>query len=238
MQGEGIIEELVLLDGKPAARILCAPSLIPAPGRYLLAHANGSDSRPALYPSVLAASIFSTKSFPDTSASAGGFLCAPPIPESWTPGTRLNLRGPLGHGFDLPVAARRVTLIAFDDLPRRLLALLDSILRQDASVALICGNPPDDLPPEVEVQPMSALADICNWADYIAMDAARGSLPELKKMFGMGSPLGVRGEAQILIRTPMPCGGLAECGVCAVEGRKDPQLACEDGPVFDLNELT
>ncbi len=95
MQGEGIIKELVLLDGKPCARIQCDPSLIPAPGQYLLAYADGSDS-------PLAASVFSAKSFAD------GFLTAPPIPSSWNLGMRLHLRGPLGHGFILPEDARRV----------------------------------------------------------------------------------------------------------------------------------
>jgi hypothetical protein len=67
MQAEGIIKELVLLDGKPSARIQCEPSLIPASGQYLLAFAEASDS-------PLAVSVFSAKSFAD------GFLAAPPIP--------------------------------------------------------------------------------------------------------------------------------------------------------------
>lgn len=224
MRATAKIVELVLLDGQSAARIRCAPSIIPAPGRYLLTHADGSDS-------PLAASIFSAKSLSD------GFLCAPPIPDSWTPGTRLNLRGPLGHGFELPATARRVALIAFDDAPRRLLVLLDSISKQDASVTLICANPPDDLPLDIEVQPMSALRDVCNWADYIAFDAARESLPELRERFQSGKLLKVPADAQILIRAPMPCGGLAECGVCTVEVRNGHKLICDDGPVFDLKEL-
>ena len=122
---------------------------------------------------------------------------------------RLHLRGPLGHGFILPKDVRRVALIAFDtqqasasDSPARLLALLDAALKQEASIVLVCQTPPDDLPLQIEVQPMSALLDICNWADYIAMDAARESLPELKKKLGRSNPFIVKNEAQILIRTP------------------------------------
>ena len=89
MQAEGIIKELVLLDGKPSARIQCDPSLIPAPGQYLLAHADASES-------PLAAPIFLAKSFVD------GFLAAPPTPTSWNIGMRLHLRGPLGHGYYSP----------------------------------------------------------------------------------------------------------------------------------------
>jgi dihydroorotate dehydrogenase electron transfer subunit len=221
MQAEGIIRELILLDGKPSARIQCDPSLIPAPGQYLLAYADGSDS-------PLADSVFSAKSFAD------GFLAAPP---SWAIGVHLHLRGPLGHGFILPNSARRVALIAFYESPIRLLALLDSVLTQEASIVLVCQTPPDDLPLQIEVQPMSALLDICDWADAIAIDAARESMPELKKMLGAGSPLKTRKDAQVLIRTPMPCGAIAKCGVCAIESHRGHLLACKDGPVFDLKDF-
>ena len=79
--------------------------------------------------------------------------------------------------------------------------------------------------------------DVCDWADYIAVDTVRESLPELRKMLGAGSPLKVRNEAQVLIRVSMPCGALAECGVCAIETRRGQLLACKDGPVFDLKDL-
>ena len=149
----------------------------------------------------------------------------------------LHLRGPLGHGFILPNNARRVALIAFNESPIRLLALLDSVLKKEASIVLVCQTPPDDLPLQIEVQPISALLDIRNWADYTAIDASRESLPELKKMVGTGNPLKVRKDAQILIRTPMPCGALSECGVCTVESHRGQLLTCKDGPVFDLNDL-
>ena len=224
MQAEGTIVELILLDGLPAARILCPPKMIPAPGQYLLAYADGSDA-------PLAASIFAAKIFSD------GFLVAPSVPSSWMPGTRLRLRGPLGHGFTLPISARRVALIAFDNSSARLLPLLDLALKQGSSVVLVCETPPDDLPLQVEVQPLRALSDVRSWADYVAIDAARESLPGLREKIGMMSPLAARNEAQILIRTQMPCGALAQCGVCAVEVRHGHLLVCDDGPVFDLKDL-
>jgi len=60
----------------------------------------------------------------------------------------------------------------------------------------------------------------------------------LKQILGKISPLKIPGQAQILVRTPMPCGALAQCGVCSVELRGGAQLACENGPVFDLKSLT
>ncbi|MGA7195381.1 MAG: hypothetical protein WBW94_17315 [Anaerolineales bacterium] len=224
MQAEGIIKELVLLDGKPSVRIQCDVSLIPAPGQYLLADADGSDS-------PLAVSIFLAKIFAD------GFLAAPPIPTSWNPGTHLHLRGPLGHGFILPNIAHRVALIAFDNPPSRLIPLLDVALKQQASIVLVCQTPPEDLPLPVEVQPFDELMNVLPWADYIAIDSSRELLPELEQMIGRSNPLAVKNEAQILIRTPMPCGALAECGVCAIEGHHGQLLACKDGPVFNLKDL-
>jgi hypothetical protein len=42
---------------------------------------------------------------------------------------------------------------------------------------------------------------------------------------------------QILIHTSMPCGGIAECGVCALRTEDDWKLICKEGPVFDLREI-
>ena len=231
MQAEGKVVELVLVDGLPAARISCPPRLIPPPGTYLLAHKPGSDL--PLATAVFAAGVF-TKA---NSAKADSFLIAPPTPESWTPGTHLYLRGPLGHGFSMPDSARRVALIAYDSSPRRLLAMLDAAFEQEAAVTLVCENSLEDLPLQVEVQPLGALSDVCSWADYLAVDAARESIPALKQMLGNINPIKIPGVAQILVRTPMPCGALAECGVCSVELRGGIQFACEDGPVFDLKSL-
>jgi hypothetical protein len=226
MQAEGKISELLLLDGSPAARILCPEKSIPRPGQYLLAHAAGTDS-------PLAVPVFATRSEPD------GFLAAPSAPADWVPGMRLHLRGPLGHGFDLPASARRCGLIALEAgaSARRLLALLDVAFRHGAAVTLVCDAPPDDLPLQVEVQPRHAVSEVCGWADYVAIDVGRDSLHGLRASLGLSNPAWLKAQAQVLVRAPMPCGGLAGCGVCAVEGRRGTQLACEGGPVFDLGEL-
>jgi len=232
MQADGKVVELVLMDGLSAARISCPPRLIPPPGGYLLAHNPSSDS-------PLASTIFRAGFFGDShTMGEDSFLIAPPTPESWTLGTRLYLRGPLGHGFAMPATARRIALAAYDSSPRRLLALLDAAFKQEAEVTLVCENQPDDLPLQVEVQPLRALTEVCSWADYLAVDAARESIPSLKQILGKISPLKIPGQAQILVRTPMPCGALAQCGVCSVELRGGAQLACENGPVFDLKSLT
>ena len=94
------------------------------------------------------------------------------------------------------------------------------------------------------MQPLEALADVLSLADYIALDAAREHLYQLGERLGWfnqdnaeGSRWAVLREAQVLVRAPMPCGGLAECGVCSVRLKTGWRLVCKDGPVLDWREL-
>jgi dihydroorotate dehydrogenase electron transfer subunit len=110
-------------------------------------------------------------------------------------------------------------------------------LRQDAAIVLVSDFESDRLPDEVEVQPLSALADVMSWADYMALDVARENLYQLGERIGWSNQAQALREAQILVRTPLPCGGLAECGVCAVHLKSGWKLACKDGPVLNWREL-
>lgn len=222
--GKGQVVELILENGFRHARISCAGELIPSPGQYLLA---GTASPLAPLP----VSLLSTES------TLKGFTACAPIPENWTPGTEIILRGPLGHGFILPLSARKVAFVAFDDSPARLRELIRRALHQEAAVVLVCDNSEIQLPNEVEVQPLSALGDVAAWADYIAIDVVREKLFELKEMMRGQNQTSNKSETQVLIRTPLPCGGIAECGVCAVTLKSGWKMACKDGPVFDWGEF-
>ena len=220
----GIILERFLEERRAAGRIACPPDLIPAPGQYLLAHDPASDDSLAvpLFPSGLA---------PD------GFLVAPPLPRHWNPGLTLALRGPLGRGFHLPASSRRVALAALDGSPASLLALLAPALAQEASVVLVCDSPPDELSSDVEIQPLASLTDIIGWADYLAVSVGGANWPEWKLMLARAKQAAGPREAQGLILAPMPCGGLADCGACALSVASESKWICKDGPVFDLFDL-
>ena len=221
--GNGQVLELILEDGCRHVRVSCPPNLTPSPGQYLLAN-DGSDS-------VLPVPLFYTDSAPE------GFIAIAPVMVDWTPGLVLHLRGPLGRGFSLPLAARRVALVAFDDSPARLKGLIRPALQQGAAVVLIGNSAPENLPDDVEVQPLSVLNEILEWSDYAAFDIAREHLHQFKQEVGQRNQQAFGMRAQILIRTPVPCGGIAECGVCAVTLKSEWQLACKDGPVFDWVDL-
>jgi dihydroorotate dehydrogenase electron transfer subunit len=221
--GKGQIVETILEDGQRLVRIVCPANLIPTAGQYLLA-GDASDS-------PLPVHLFYTDSAPE------GFLAAPPIPETWMPGSRLSLRGPLGRGFVIPISARKIVLTAFDDAPLRLRGLIRPALKQGAAVVVVSDFAVGNLSDAVEVQPLSAMAEVLAWADYAAFDTARENLPKLREKLGAKNQLSAEMEAQILIRTFMPCGGAAECGVCAVSLKSGWQMACKDGPIFDLREF-
>ncbi len=229
--GIGQVIETILEDGQRLARIACPANLVPSAGQYLLA-SDASDS-------PLSVPLFYTDSAPEGSALAHGhhFLAAPPIPKSWMPGLQVSLRGPLGRGFTLPLSARRIALVAFDDAPARLRGLIRPALKQSAAVVLVTDFHADNLSDEVEAQPLSALRDVMAWADYAAFDVARVNLFGLRERLEVLKQAQVSYEAQVLIRTGMPCGGIAECGVCAIGLKSGWQMACKDGPVFDLREI-
>ena len=220
---KGHVVELLLEDGGPALRISCPPVLVPSPGQYVLAGDGSTLSLPV--------SLFYTESAPQ------GFIAVTPAETPWRPGTRLSLKGPLGRGFSLRSSFRKVGLIAFDGSPARLKGLIAPALRQEAAIVVVCASSPDSLPDEVEVQPLSALTEILEWADFLAVDVQRENLQLLRERMGRLKQLTVGHQTQVLVHTPVPCGGIADCGICAVTVKSGWAMACKDGPVFDWKDL-
>jgi len=221
--GEALVRE-VYLSGVAAARLDCPPGLVPGPGQFVLACLPGEADAP------LGVALFAS------GFTAGGFLVCADWPSGWGPGARLLLRGPLGRGFTLPEAARRVTLAAPWSAPGRVLALAESALAQGAAVTLVCASAPPDLSALIEVQPPAGLPEAAAWCDYLALDLPRARLERLGRALGLvqnaAAPAG-----QVLVGTDLSCGGLAECGLCAVITRRGARLACLEGPVFALDDL-
>ncbi len=222
--GKGQVCETYLEVGGPAARVLCPAELIPRAGEYLLAiHPESDESLPV--------PIFPAGAAPD------GFYASPPLPVQWMPGTSISLRGPLGHGYCLPSSARRVVLVALGETPARLLGLMKTVLAREGAVVLVSEVIPPDLPPAVEIQSLRAFPELARWADFMALDLLRSQLHDLPARLNLIGSSPVPCEAQALIITAMPCGALAECGVCAVPVRRGYLLACKDGPVFPLSKI-
>lgn len=220
--GKGQVIELALRNGFRQARVACSPALIPAPGQYLLS-GTASDS-------PLSDPVYYFDSAPD------GFLAAS-VPDRWTPGLELFLRGPLGRGFLMPASAQKIALLPFTDRAFRLHSLILPALNHGASVVMVNSTHHEHLPDAVEVQPFSALDEILSWADWVAVEAARDELPGLREMLGKQKQSPALRNAEILVRTPVPCGGIAECGVCALAMKSGWKMACREGPVFRWGEV-
>lgn len=198
--------------------------LLLLPGQYLLAHAPllAEPIPIALFPSGI---------------DEQTICLAPSLPPSWLPGITLKIRGPLGKGFSLPPLAHRVALAGLDRHPLRLLPLLTEVMRTGREAVLVSSAVPEGLPPQVEVLGLGQLAEAAAWADFLALDVPVQALAELPGALGLRPHQPLPASAQVLVVTPMPCGGLANCMVCAVRTRRGWKLACQDGPVFPLADL-
>lgn len=219
-------------QGRQAAWVDCPASAVPAAGQVVMASAPADEAAEAS--NVLATPLYLG------GVAEHGFLALPleaRLPLEWLPGVALQLRGPLGRGFRLPGNLRRLALAALGETAGRLLPLAQRGLALGADVALFAGQIPAVLPASVEFQPLNALPEALAWADFLALDLPREQLPGLRIELRLEHARRLPCAAQALVSTAMPCAGLAACGACALPAPRGWKLACEDGPVFDLDEL-
>ena len=220
-------------DGSRSARIDCDPRLIPKPGGYLLAN-NPNEPEAVLghvlFPVGLPAFIEDDDALPPINLA--------PIPRTWHPGTSLQLRGPLGRAFDLPPAVHNLGLIVLGESAGRLLPLIPLMLEKNTDIAIFCDVPLPQLPPAIEIHAINSVPEVISWADFLAIDIPLDNIPNLRSILQLDPLDYLPCPTQILVSTPMPCAGIAECGVCALSWpKKGYALACKDGPVFNLNHL-
>lgn len=212
--------------GLRSAWIECPADIVPQPGQFLLAWDIANEGAP------LATSVYLRE------IRAPGFLTAPPVPSSWEPGSTLRLQGPSGHGFALPGWSRRLALIALDDNGAHLLPLIAPALAQNAAVAFFSDGSIPTMPLEVELHPLADLKEGLSWADFLCLATRLERLAMLRQLPAFHSgPAALSCPAQVFILTPILCGGVGECGACAVPVQGGWKNACQDGPVFNLREL-
>jgi NAD(P)H-flavin reductase len=235
--GKGKITEIIAGFGRTISlRIDSSPDLIPDPGAYLLAHREGESHSP------LAVPLF-RGGIPDSEEKHPVLQSVNRLPSTWGPGTVLTLRGPLGHGFAPPAEIDHLALATLGTGLERLLPLARPALDSGADVTIFTPEPlPADfltfLPPAIEAHPLSALPESFAWADFLALELSARALADLRSILGLPPHIKIPCLTQVLITTPMPCGAMADCGACAVPAHRSYKLACKEGPVFDLNQLS
>ncbi|MCW5874276.1 MAG: hypothetical protein KIS88_06480 [Anaerolineales bacterium] len=211
-----------------AARLQLPAAALPRPGQYLQVH-DSTDNETAI-----ATQLFAAGWQPSTvDGDAAELAVAGPLPARWQPGHALRARGPLGRGFSLPPHTRRLALAAWGHNAARLLPLAEAA----PEVAVFCDESLGELPSHIEVQPLAALPAALAWADFVALDLPPTHVEELPSLLGFKERVPKTLNGQALITPPMPCGGLAQCGVCSFASQRKTFLACTSGPVFSLAEL-
>lgn len=218
----GKVSELFEMGESAAVLVDLNHSVLPLPGQYFKATANHANT------------VLPVTAFP---LDAGGNRLAllPESAQAWYLGEELNLRGPLGNGFHLPVAAERIGLVSYGHSNVAcLLPLANVLLAAGKEVALVTDAPVQGLPLAVEILPGDQAEEVAAWADALAIWAGPQDIPALLHNFGKESS---RKTVEVFIQSNMPCAGLAACGVCAVLTKKGWKHACKDGPVFALHEL-
>ena len=226
----GRIEEIrrYTADHRQAV-IAVQDGLLPKPGQYLQVH-RLVDPEAATAHTVFPGGV-------EADQRPNRFTTAPPIPASWQPGDQLLLRGPLGRGFQLPPQTSRLALASLGSETASLLPLAAEVLSRGGEVALFTDQETPHLPPQLEISPLDELEQGLLWANFLAVSGSPDQVAALKATTYPKQMMPCPAQALVLI--PMPCGGMAACGVCALPDRKGKTLlACEDGPVFDWEQLS
>jgi len=223
---KGRVSEIRLETGRHMeVRIACPAGAIPSAGQYLLA--SDLDN----LDNVLGIPLFAVEKYQH------GFWATPQYPVAWTPGTTLDLVGPLGHGFDLPHNLQRLGLVALGETVSRLMPMVHLTAQAQGGMTLFTDLALPLLPTALEIYPLASLKEALDWPDFMALDVPLTRMVELRDVLGLSYGTGLPYPAQVLVTTPIPCAGMAQCGACAVPSRRGWKLVCEDGPVFELNSL-
>jgi dihydroorotate dehydrogenase electron transfer subunit len=157
-------------------------------------------------------------------------------------GDSLDVLAPQGRSMELDASARHLLLIGEAAHLAPLLAVADHAIAQQREVVLV-SRAAADLPahllaPEIEYRtdPGALGKELIQWADVIVASGSAEMYRALGETVRAARFQLEPGQVRVLIDVPMPC-GTGDCYACAVETRRGVQLACVDGPLFDLSEL-
>jgi dihydroorotate dehydrogenase electron transfer subunit len=234
-------------DGPFVRAALSVPEIAPrlAAGCFVLADLSCCSCRylrTLLFPARLGIEEFDVLVPPDHAAAALRL------------GSRVNLVGPLGHGFKIDPATHRLLLVADAVHLPALLPLAQH--KPDFSVALLLTAPTAAalypvrlLPADLEVHivtgdgsagrggsALDLFPDLARWADCVCVAADPALYPALAEAVRQVRVSPGARFALALVVPPLAC-GVGACQGCAVPTAEGFRLACTDGPVFDLLEL-
>lgn len=168
-------------------------------------------------------------------------------------GDMIDLLGPLGQGFVVGPKSRDLLLVAGGIGIAPLVALAERGIAEGSQVTLLLGAlsqaqlyPADLLPPRIRVLPATEdgsmgrkgmvtdfQTELADGADQIF---ACGPLSMYSAMASQWLRILKGKSVQISLEARMGC-GFGACYGCALETKTGVRLVCQDGPVFDLDDI-
>ena len=162
-------------------------------------------------------------------------------------GDAIDIFGPLGNGFSIHPTSHNLLLLAGGVGIAPLYFLTQAAITKQHSVTLIHGASsklnlyPEKMPSGIELVMVNEedmgkkvtdlLPDYTDWADQVfacgpvPMYKAMAQIPELKVK-----------PVQISLEVRMGC-GRGVCYGCTIKTRNGLKQVCQDGPVFDLDDI-
>ena len=164
-------------------------------------------------------------------------------------GDSIVLFGPLGNGFFVEPTSRNLLLVAGGMGIASLYFLAQEALKKELSVTLLYGtaieNPYPKVSPGIKLinatedgpvgyhgMVTELLPDFADWADQVF---ACGPVPMYRNMANHYPQLKNK-PVQVSLEVRMGCG----CGVCygcTIKTKRELKQVCQDGPVFDLDDV-
>lgn len=162
-------------------------------------------------------------------------------------GDRIDIFGPLGNGYSIHPDSHNLLLLAGGNGIAPLCFLAEDALSSGHSVKLLYGTVNEDryqAAPEIDVVAVTEdgsvgeegmvtdlIADYIDWADQVF---ACGPVPMYRAMAETPA-LGGK-SVQISLEVTMGC-GRGVCYGCTLKTKQGLKLCCQDGPVFELDEI-
>lgn len=218
------IQGVLYSGGERLLRLARPRGWVLAAGQYVQAVRAGGDE-------TLASTLWYCGS------EGGSLLFWGDFPQEWLPGTSLDLEGPGGKGFKAALRNGNLLLLALHTPYHPLRPLLEQGLKQGMTVSLVSDSAPAELPPALEWLPVGDLPTALAWADTVCAVTRQSDLTEMMRCLRTPPAVGHSPTREVLVLTPIACGGDAKCHICAVPGRRGTLLACKQGPVFPYAEL-
>jgi dihydroorotate dehydrogenase electron transfer subunit len=168
------------------------------------------------------------------------------------PGDSLDLLGPLGNGFIIHPDSKNLLLVAGGIGIAPLVFLAQKVSKAGRSITLLLGAqtksqlyPQNLLPPEVRL--VTATEDGTGGKKGLVTDLLHEYINWADQVFACGPPsmyhtiakqkLLKQKSVQISLEVRMGC-GLGVCYGCTVKTKKGLRQVCQDGPIFELEEVT